>query len=154
MSMFNNYTSKDAVMLPPDNTHGFLELKKDFDDIIVIGEETCHTFTIDHPIAELKMVKVIYNQGTETVHTYIWPALTSTHSELVCIKEGTIKDAKSIFAVHMSAEDTFNFNSYNKDVKMQIHSIITGNDKEVSDIFKIKVVPMLEDRTNKGDDNE
>lgn len=153
MSMFCNYTVKDPAMLPPDNIHGFLKQKPEYDQLIVLGNDTCHTYIVSHPLAEISNVKLIYSQGTETILRAELSSLKN-NSTLTCEYAGSEDDPESILAMHIPSIDTLLFNDYNKDVKSQLHITLVDGSREVSDIYNIKLIPMVKDKSVEDFDNE
>ena len=59
----------------PDNTTPRLIIKPGYDEVIVLGADNTHCFTIPHRFEEVKSLKIVYNQGIETKLVKEWPLL-------------------------------------------------------------------------------
>lgn len=148
-TLFNNYTPERLPFLPPDNTHGHLKVKPDYDEVIVWEADNTHCFTIPHKKSELFAVKAIYNQGVETKLVYQWTVGMVDNGIFRWDFEGDDEHPYSQISINMPGFDTFNFNLYNQDIRVQLHNCTKEGYMDMSPIYKIKLIPAIKDKTRR-----
>jgi len=140
--LFDNYPTGINTHVP-DNTSQKLEIKPDYDEVIVLGADNTHCFKIPHRREEISDIKIIYNQGINTKVIKEYHVYYDT--------EGNIKDEQgdihwdypedgtpsepdrwySLISCDVTAEETNNFNGYNQDVNIQIFTTILNGKWEL-----------------------
>lgn len=130
--LFKNYEIKSAK-IAPRNTHKCLPVEQEYYDEIYLGANIEHNFIVPHRMEEIEDIIIYYNQGTEiklikksedmNVHEYRYD------NPFFC---------KMTYDV--TAEDSLNFNAYNKEVYAQIKVFLKNGEIEYSDRYKIKII--------------
>lgn len=134
--LFDNYNNKNQPI--PDNEKVFLEYKKKYADIIVLGGTNKHCFLIPYSPEEVDYLSVTYIQGTEIKLTKMF--LSSELEDL---------NGESMLIYDITPEESLAFNNWNKEVYAQIKAYITCAEEsriEYSQQYKIKIINTLEDK--------
>lgn len=155
--LFDNYTTKKSVQLP-DNTSQILEMKPTYDEVIVLGADNTHCFTIPHRREQVSDLKIVYNQGIETkvvkeYHvlldedggpTYVTDEDGKKTYQLADIPSGAIhwdysgdsQNYYSLISFDITEEETKLFNWYNQDTDVQIFiTLFNGHFKSQEDPY-------------------
>ena len=143
-NLFDNYEKFNTTT--PDNRYRFLPTIPEYKDVIIRGAEVEHCFKIPHKMENIIGARVIYYQGIEekVIVPFSRIQLKNEYSS-----EDTTEDISENYCwayYTLTEEESLRFNTYNKQVQVQLAVVILENDKqrvEYSNIYKIKVLPTL-----------
>lgn len=145
MSMFDNYNNIPEDYIP-DNRIRFLTVDNEYKDTIIIGGTCEHVFIIDMDFnTDISDAYVTYKQGTEY-------KLIKNKSEMaleVVTESGELP--YTIVSVTLTPEETSLFNSYNRDLDVQMKLILTNGDIIYTRIYKILPLPSLKTDIESGE---
>jgi len=140
-SMFDKYGEKYIA----NNLYKFLPVKSEYRDIMVIGAFNDYSFTVPHLKENILDADIFYMQGTE-------------HKVKKSFQDITFVDlplGKSCIAKYsLNPQETLLFNTYNKEVKVQLKVLLIDGTIEYSPIFRIKVLDSLDKDLNIKEEGE
>lgn len=130
-SMFDNYNKTKYI---PSNLYRFLPVESEYKDLMVLNAINEYSFRIPHKKEDILDANIFYMQGTEH----------KIQKSFYDIKFTDLPNDRCIAEYYLTPSETLLFNTYNKEVKVQLKVDLINGKIEYSPIFLVKVINSLD----------
>lgn len=136
-TIFDNYNSNDSTVIP-DNRYEFLPVESWYKDIMVLNANNHYAFRLPYAAEDIENLIIFYMQGTE--HKLQIPKIRITIES----PDGQLEHPYCTASYEIYAGETLNFNTYNRETKVQIKTILTDGTIAYSPIYFVKILDSLD----------
>lgn len=137
LNMFKNYDNNNNFI--PNNEYEFLPVESQYKDMMVLNAINNYSFRIPHKREDILDLSILYMQGTEYK---VQKGYQDVNLIDIPDSDGTIR--RCIATYQLNPEDTLNFNTYNREVKVQLKIILLDGRIEYSKIYLVKIINSLD----------